>query len=242
MKIGHENLRELFKTYREKGECPYIYGENLSWMDLNGLDLTGAVFTKTYLSGVNFSNRTLTGVRFHKCSLIDTRFDNCNINDVSFSGSDLTGSSFNRAKISKSFFNYADLHLSEFVGSHIAFCNFKSSRIRRADLMDATIRYSDFSDVYYEDTGLEGELHLTRLEAFDLLSLGKVVVLMCKERGIYLKIENVINKLEVWDEITHSNPESADTEKLMFIVDTIKRWWTIDVKIKEFQKRSMIND
>ena len=100
---------------------------DLGWANINGLDLDGAVFTKSVLK-----------LAFCKgCSLVGADFSGANLRGVNLEGCDLRGAVFRDANLEGAHMLGADLTGADFAGANLKLANFDRAILRDADLTGA---------------------------------------------------------------------------------------------------------
>lgn len=100
---------------------------DLGWANLNGLDLDGAVFTKSVLK-----------LAFCKgCSLVGADFSGANLRGVNLEGCDLRGAVFKDTNLEGAHLLGADLSGADFAGANLKLANFDGAVLRDADLSGA---------------------------------------------------------------------------------------------------------
>ena len=100
---------------------------DLGWANLNGLNLDGAVFSKSVLklafckgcsmAGADFSDANMRGVNLEVCDLRGAVFRDANLEGAHMLGADLTG--------------------ADFAGANLKLANFDGAVLRDADLTGA---------------------------------------------------------------------------------------------------------
>ena len=100
---------------------------DLGWANINGLDLDGAVFTKSALK-----------LAFCKgCSLVGADFSGANLRGINLEGCDLRGAVFRDANLEGAHMLGADLTGADFAGANLKLANFDGAILRDADLTSA---------------------------------------------------------------------------------------------------------
>ena len=100
---------------------------DLGWANINGLDLDGAVFSKSSLK-----------LAFCKgCSFVGADFSGANMRGVNLEGCDLRGAVFRDANLEGAHMLGADLTGADFSGANLKLANFDGATLRDADLRDA---------------------------------------------------------------------------------------------------------
>lgn len=97
---------------------------DLSWANLNGVNLDGAVFAKSVLK-----------LAFCRgCSMVGADFSEANMRGVNLEGSDLRGAVFRGANLEGAHMLGADLTGADFAGANLKLANFDGAILRDADL------------------------------------------------------------------------------------------------------------
>ncbi len=97
---------------------------DLGWANLNGVNLDGAVFTKSVLK-----------LAFCRgCSMVGADFSEANMRGVNLEGSDLRGAVFRGANLEGAHMLGADLTGADFAGANLKLANFDGAILRDADL------------------------------------------------------------------------------------------------------------
>ena len=125
---------------------------DLSWANLNGLNLDGAVFAKAALK-----------LAFCKgCSLVGADFSGANMRGVNLEGCDLRGAVFRDANLEGAHMLGTDLTGADFAGANLKLANFDGAVLRNADLTSAKklrasqfFRLKDFENLKISDQLLE---------------------------------------------------------------------------------------
>jgi len=124
---------------------------DLSYVDLQGVNLAGGYFWKT-----NFSKSNLTGVNFYKADLTSVNFTEAILRGSDFRETDLSyligiRADFFEAKLSKANLQNANLREASFIeatlsSSNLSFANFTGSNLQKTDLNNAQLAYTIFGD------------------------------------------------------------------------------------------------
>lgn len=100
---------------------------DLGWANINGLNLDGAVFTKSALK-----------LAFCKgCSLMGADFSGANLRGINLEGCNLRGAVFRDANLEGAHMLGADLTGADFAGANLKLANFDGAILRDADLTSA---------------------------------------------------------------------------------------------------------
>lgn len=124
-------VAQASSPYQQLVQTRSCVGCNLSNLDLQGLDLSGANLQDANLSNVDFSNSNLRQANLSGANLYLTNF----------SGSDLSQANFENASAKSANFSAAILKQASFLDTTATYANFSD-----ADFSDASIENSNFSD------------------------------------------------------------------------------------------------
>jgi hypothetical protein len=123
-KLSREEVLEIVRVAREKGERPDLRGPDLravnlsaadlSGVDLRGVDLIGANFVSTNLSKADLSEAHLGEVNLSIANLSGANLIRTNLIGANLSGANLSGADLSEAVISQTIFG--DVDLSEVKG------------------------------------------------------------------------------------------------------------------------------
>ena len=97
---------------------------DLGWANLNGINLDGAVFTKS----------TLKLAFCRGCSMVGADFSEANMRGVNLEGCDLRGAVFRGANLEGAHMLGADLTGADFAGANLKLANFDGAILRDANL------------------------------------------------------------------------------------------------------------
>lgn len=94
--------------------------QNLSYLKLPDVDLSGAIFHQSKLNKTNFQGANLSSADFGRASLVQANLQNANLGRAYFSASNLEGADFRGADLSFAYFSKANLKGVNFCGANLA--------------------------------------------------------------------------------------------------------------------------
>jgi serine/threonine-protein kinase len=112
------NEQELLAAYRQ-GRRDFT-DQNLSYLKLPEVDLSGAIFHQSKLNKTNFQGANLSNADFGRASLVQVNMQNANLGRAYFSASNLEGADFRGADLSFAYFSKANLKGVNFCGANLS--------------------------------------------------------------------------------------------------------------------------
>lgn len=112
------NEQELLAAYRQ-GRRDFT-DQNLSYLKLPDVDLSGAIFHQSKLNKTNFQGANLSSADFGRASLVQVNMQNANLGRAYFSASNLEGADFRGADLSFAYFSKANLKGVNFCGANLS--------------------------------------------------------------------------------------------------------------------------
>ena len=100
-------------------------------------DLTGAIFTRTYLTAGDFSGSRLSGAKFNQAELSRTRFERADLSGSDFEKAVGWRTNFSQANLERANFSSADMSRSVFARARMKGSNFAKSEVNRSDFTGA---------------------------------------------------------------------------------------------------------
>lgn len=108
-KLSREEVLEIVRVAKEKGERPDFSTVDLSGLDLSEVELTRANFSAADLSAANLSRANLSMSYLNRADLRMAKLNGANLGMAYLNGSDLGGADFSRASIGWTIFGNTDL-------------------------------------------------------------------------------------------------------------------------------------
>jgi hypothetical protein len=159
-KLSRDEVEEIVRVAREKGERPDLRGVDLKELDLSGADLGEADFFGADLSGAQLVKANLNGASLVGAILIET-----NLSRAKIRGADLSGAFLNGADLSGVQLIGADLSAANFTGANLSGTYLNAAYLNQtvlsgADLSGARIGRTTFADTILSQVkGLETLRH-----------------------------------------------------------------------------------
>jgi pentapeptide repeat protein len=132
---GYELLKSgnvsEFNNLREKKRTPYV--------DLSGVDLSGAILPQVDLHGAELSSAILngadlTGANLTKARLNRASFDGAKLDNADFTQAAIISASFNNASLNETIFDYADLRDSKIKSNFLQVKTLRGSNMHERDI------------------------------------------------------------------------------------------------------------
>ena len=111
------NEQEILSSYRQ-GRRDFT-DQNLSYLDLQNVNLSEAIFHQSKLNKTNFQGANLSNADFGRASLVKVNMQNANLGRAYFSASNLEGSDFRNADLSFAYFSKANVKGVNFCGANL---------------------------------------------------------------------------------------------------------------------------
>lgn len=137
-----EHLKLISKSIKEWNEWRDLNPEmkpELSKVDLNGKDLTGANLSWADLRETNLSGSVLTGANLNEAHLSWSNFSRATINNARLTGAYLIDSDLSEANLQESDLSGALLKRTNLRNAHLEKSNLKYARLVETDLSNANI-------------------------------------------------------------------------------------------------------
>lgn len=134
--------------------------ENLSGLDLSGLDFSNAIcrntnFEKANLKEVNFSGADLSGSNLARCGLAELNFQGAKLVNADLSGADLSSADLRDAVLDDADFSAAVLENARLDNVHGFRTIFVTAALKEAQFADATLEEADFEGADLESVNFE---------------------------------------------------------------------------------------
>ena len=166
-----ENLEkfEKLKTTRECEMCSFFYLERYSsegqilhqpnYLDLSGLDLSGAnldhtSFTRANFSGVNLKGSSLRNFRCNHCDFSGANLQKSDLYKADFENSNLSGANLRGIKAYQTRFSYANLTGADFRGADLSNTFFSFANLADADFREPKHSEMNVEEAYVCNTKL----------------------------------------------------------------------------------------
>ncbi|MBL1129656.1 MAG: pentapeptide repeat-containing protein [Chloroflexi bacterium] len=141
-----------------------LNGENLSKMDLSGINLSGAKMNDVNLKKANMKNATLDGASLERATLVEANLTNASLKKAKLFMASLKRANLENADLTEAYLGKVSLQ-----GANMNNCNFSKARLhftdlRGCDLSSATLTGTDLREARYnKDTKWPPNFHLPEL-------------------------------------------------------------------------------
>ncbi len=125
---------------------------DLGWANLNGLDLPGAVFTKSVLKLAFCKGCDFAGTDFSGANMRGINLEDCDLRDAVFRGANLEGAHMVNSNLEGADFTGANLKLANFDGAIMRNANLVGAKKLRASQLS---RLKDIENIKVSDEILE---------------------------------------------------------------------------------------
>lgn len=125
-------------------------------LDLNPINLQGAVLTDADFSGIYLKNAKLTDANLSGVNLGGACLNNANLTDVNLSNANLTGADLVVANLSYANLNHAELGQVDLSGANLSGVDLSSANLSGVNLSSANLTDADLSNANLSGANLSG--------------------------------------------------------------------------------------
>ncbi|WP_455205938.1 pentapeptide repeat-containing protein [Kaarinaea lacus] len=145
LKGGEKGIKE-WNTRREQGEAV---------VNLEKIDLSGAMLYRAHLSGLQMPNANLTGANIIDSGLVDTNLRGADLSNAYLCRTDLTGADLAKARLRNAQLSIC-LDDANLAAADLAGADLSGARLTNADLTNANLSGANLMEANLERSNLSG--------------------------------------------------------------------------------------
>lgn len=145
LKGGEKGIKE-WNTRREQGEAV---------VNLENIDLSGAMLYRAHLSGLQMPNADLSGANIIDSGLVDTNLRGADLSNAYLCRTDLTGADLAKARLREAQLSIC-LDDTNLAAADLAGADLSGARLTKADLTNANLSGANLMEANLERSNLSG--------------------------------------------------------------------------------------
>ncbi len=219
--LTREQVEQIVKEAREKGERPNLSGAKLSRANLSGANLSraklsganfsGANLSRANLSRANLSEANLSGANLSRADLSGAHLSEANLIEADLSRANLIEANLSEADLSRANLSWANLSRANLSGADIFGAKLFGANLSRADLFGAYLSGANLSEVDLGGADLgRADLGRANLRGADLRGAN----LSGAKLGATVFADVDFSEVQGLDTVKHYSPSYIDTRTL----------------------------